>query len=56
MNLNITSLLIAVWFMLWGFNALGIFAVDTVVLGVIALVAGIAMLVAGFGYNTSYKA
>lgn len=55
MNVNLTHLLVALWFMLWGFNALGVFAVSMTVLGVIALVAGIAMLVNGFGVDTSYK-
>lgn len=55
MNINITHLIIAVWFILFGLNALGIVAVSNFWLGLLALIAGIAMVISGFGVNTVYK-
>lgn len=53
--MNITYLIIALWFIFWGLEALGILAIGNVFLGILALIGGIAMLVSGFGVNTVYK-
>ena len=55
MNINITHLIIAVWFILFGLTYLGIVAVSNFWLGLFALIGGIGMLVSGFGVNTVYK-
>lgn len=54
-RMNITHLIIATFFILFGLSLLGIVAVSNVILGIFALIAGIAMVVSGFGVNTVYK-
>ena len=43
--MSLSTLLIAVWFLLWGLVQVGAFSVSAGVLGVIAIVIGIVLLV-----------
>lgn len=53
--MSLSSLLLAVWFILYGLNALNLVAVSTIVLGLVALILGVALLIESWHPVTLFK-
>lgn len=47
--MNIIHLIIAAWFILWGLTTVGLLAVPQLALGILAIIAGVALIVSGIG-------